>query len=65
VDRDSLDRGIISGDIKADPVGAKLTPQAQERATEFGMSLRGQGMNWGQIREASIKHVTADVLRDT
>jgi len=62
-DMDKNARDIIRNSINRDNTGSKLTPQAVERAVDFGASLTKQGLNWGQIKEASIKHVTNDILK--
>lgn len=62
-DSDKNARSIIRRDIINDRVGSKLTPQAVERAVDFGASLTNNNLNWGQIKEASIKHVTNDILK--
>lgn len=58
-------RRIISGDISRDRVGAKLTPEAHERAVDFAMTVSdGSGRyNWGQLKDIGIKHVTSDVFK--
>lgn len=62
-DADKNARDIIRGNIQRDRVGSSLTPQAQERAVDFAMKSTGAGLNWGQLKEIGIKHVTADVLK--
>jgi len=61
---DDLSRRIIAGDIARDRVGSKLTPQAQERAVDHAMRHVGKNLNWGQLKDIGIKHVTADILKD-
>ena len=61
---DKLTRDIIRGHIQRDPVGRQLTDAAVERAVDYGASLSGKGLNFGQLKDASIKHVTHDVFKD-
>lgn len=61
---DKLARDIIRRDITNDRVGSKLTPAAVERAVDYGASITDNRLNWGQIKDASIKHVIHDILKD-
>lgn len=61
---DKLTRSIISGDIARDSVGAKLTPEAHERAVDFAMKQTGKGLNFGQLKNIGISHVTSEVFKD-
>lgn len=55
---------IMRGNIRRDPVGRQLTPEAQERAVEFAVSVWKGQMGNGQASQIGIKHVSEGVLRD-
>lgn len=63
-DKDKAHRQIIAGNIDRDPVGRELTPQARERAIDFGVSAWKGNMGNGKAAELGIKHATSDVLKD-
>lgn len=65
MNNDDLTKRIIAGDVARDRVGSRLTPAAQERAVDFAMKQTGKGLNWGQLKEIGISHVTSDVLKDS
>jgi len=62
-DRD-FHRSIIASNIDRDSVGRKLTPQARERAIEFGTNAWKGNMGNGKAAELGIQHVTSEVLKD-
>ena len=59
-------RRIIRKDIERDRVGSRLTEEAKERAVDFAEKTSRDvgGLNFGQLREIGIKHVTNDVFKD-
>ena len=59
-----LNRKIIAGDISRDPTGSRLTPQARERAIDFGVNAWKGDMGCGRAVELGIKHVMSDILTD-
>lgn len=59
-----LNRKIIEGNIDRDSVGQRLTPEARERAIDFGVSAWKGNMGNGTAAQLGIKHVTADVFKD-
>ena len=59
-----LDCDIILGTIARNPIGRQLTPEAQQRAAEFAAANMGKGLNWGQLADVGIKHVTDGILKD-
>lgn len=61
---DDLSKRIISDTIARDKVGRTLTPQAQERAADFAANLSARGLNWGQLKDIGISHVTEGILKD-
>ena len=64
MDTDKLRRGIIADTISRDRVGRTLTPEAQQRATEFAAGQMGNGLNWGQLSKIGIAHVTEGILKE-
>lgn len=62
-DSDRLNRIIIGGNIDRHPVGSKLTPEARERAIDFGISVWKGNMGNGQAADLGIKHVVSDVIK--
>lgn len=60
---DDTKRRIIAGDIARDRVGRTLTPEAQQRAVDHAMQFTNKNLNWGQLKDIGIKHVTSDVLK--
>lgn len=56
-------KAIMRDQIERDPVGSKLTPQAIERAAEFGADSWVGSMGAGDAAQIGIKHVTKDVLK--
>jgi len=63
-DRESNNRRIIAGNIDRDPVGRRLTPEARERAIDFGTKVWKGDMGNGTASQLGIKHVTSDTLKD-
>lgn len=63
MNKDELTRSIIRRDIKADRVGSQLTPAAVERAVDFAAGQTGAGLNFGQLKEIGIAHVTDGVFK--
>jgi hypothetical protein len=63
-DRPNLNRSIIAGNIDRDPAGRRLTPEARERAIDFGTKVWKGNMGNGTASDLGIKHVTSDVLKD-
>lgn len=63
-DKHESNRNIIAGNIDRDPVGRTLTPQARERAIEFGAEVWKGDMGNGTAAQLGIKHATSDVLKD-
>jgi hypothetical protein len=63
-DRASLHRNIIAGNIDRDPVGRQLTPEARERAIDFGVNAWKGNMGNGTASDLGIKHVTSDVFKN-
>lgn len=61
-DRD-LNKSIIANNIDRDPTGRRLTPQARERAIEFGTDAWKGNMGNGQAAQIGIKHATSDVFK--
>lgn len=61
---EKLNRGIIAGNIDRDPVGRKLTPEARERAIDFGTKAWKGNMGNGTASRLGIQHVTSDVFKD-
>ncbi len=61
-----LTRQIIREDIGRDRVGRKLTEAAKDRAVDFAekTSHKVGGLNYGQLKEIGIKHVTSEVFDD-
>ena len=54
-------------DGKLERGGPRLTAEARnaavEHAAKFVESGPGRGMNWGQLADVGIKHVTSGVLK--
>jgi hypothetical protein len=61
-DRD-LNRSIIASNIDRHPVGRRLTPEARERAINFGTEAWKGNMGNGRAAELGIQHATSDVLK--
>lgn len=59
---DDLNRQIIAGNIDRDPIGRQLTPQARERAIDFGVQAWKGQMGNGQAADIGIRHATSEVL---
>lgn len=60
----NLNRRIIEDNVNRDPVGRKLTPEAREKAINFGVEVWKGNMGNGQAAQLGIKHATSDVLKD-
>jgi hypothetical protein len=56
-------RRIMRDNIERDPVGARLTDAAKERAVDFAVKTWKGDMGNGQAAQIGIQHVTADILR--
>lgn len=56
-------REIMRGNIERDPVGARLTDAAKERAVEFAVDAWCGNMGNGQAAQIGIEHVTRDVFK--
>lgn len=55
---------IMLGNIQSDPVGRNLTPEAQQKAAEFAVTVWSGQMGNGEASQIGIKHVTDGLLRD-
>jgi hypothetical protein len=55
---------IMLGDIQRDATGQKLTPEAQQRAAEFGAAAWKGNMENGDAVRLGIKHVTDGILKE-
>lgn len=63
-DHEANKRAIIASNIDRDRVGSKLTPEARERAINFGTNVWKGNMGNGTASDMGIKHVTADTFKD-
>lgn len=63
-DRAELNRSIIASNIDRDPVGSRLTPEARERAIDFGTKAWKGDMGNGTASKLGIQHVTSEVMKD-
>lgn len=63
-DKEAANRRIIASNIDRDPVGSRLTPEARERAIDFGTKAWKGDMGNGTAANLGIQHATSDVLRD-
>lgn len=54
---------IMRQNIRRNPVGSKLTPQAQEKAAQFAVSVWKGQMGNGEASQIGIKAVTKDILK--
>ena len=61
--KSDLNRRIIANNIDRDPVGRQLTPEARERAIDFGTSIWKGDMGNGKAADIGIAHATADVFK--
>jgi hypothetical protein len=59
-----LNREIIADNIDRDSEGSRLTPEARERAINFGLSVWKGNMGNGEAARIGIKHVTSEVYED-
>ena len=55
---------IIAQNIDRNPVGRKLTPEARERAINFGAKAWTGNIGNGDAARIGIKHVTSDVFTE-
>lgn len=63
-DKRKNSESIIAGNIDRDPVGRRLTPEARERAIQFGADAWKGNMGNGQAAKIGIQHVTFDVFKE-
>lgn len=59
-----MNRRIIAGNIDRDPVGSRLTPQAREKAIDFGTKAWKGDMGNGTASKLGIQHATSDTFKD-
>ena len=59
----AANRRIIEQNVDRDPLGSQLTPEARERAINFGLqSFEGRVTN-GEASRLGILHAASDVLK--
>ncbi len=55
---------IISDNIKRDPLGKRLTPDAHNKAVDFALKNWPPNAGNGEAAQLGIKHVTSNILKD-
>jgi hypothetical protein len=60
--KEEMNRGIIAGNIDRHPEGRRLTPEARERAIDFGTKVWKGDMGNGRAAEIGIEHVKSEVF---
>lgn len=58
-------KAIIGQNIDRDSVGRKLTPEARERAIDFGAQVWKGDMGNGDAARIGIKHVTSGTFKES
>jgi len=58
-------KAIIGQNIDRDSLGRKLTPEARERAIDFGVKTWKGNIGSGDAARTGIRHVTSDTFKES